>query len=255
MSANLQPRVYSVSKSGNEPRENEDAVFVNHAGDCFSIAVADGATLGICSSLWARLLVRGHTGLVFPGSASPDALVALLEEWLSPLRSRWLKTSRKLLGTKLERWYVHNAIVDGAYSTLAILRLHISAESIRWTAFAIGDTCVAIVTNNAVSRIFPLDASSQFGHRPSLIPSRMIGAYALSSHVRFFQGELTVGTTVMLMTDALAKWFIESTEKGLLPWRQLEHVHSSDDYALFVDRVRQSGELTDDDTTLVVVEL
>jgi hypothetical protein len=65
------------------------------------------------------------------------------------------------------------------------------------------------------------------------------------------------GDRFWLMTDALARWFLERTERGERPWRQLERLvnEPATTFKAWVARLRSSRELRDDDTTLVGVLL
>ena len=59
------------------------------------------------------------------------------------------------------------------------------------------------------------------------------------------------GDHFYLMTDALAAWFLREHEAGGRPWRRLEELDHGLAFARWVDELRRSHALRNDDVTLL----
>jgi len=69
------------------------------------------------------------------------------------------------------------------------------------------------------------------------------------------EGELQGKDRLLLMTDALAQWFLVESEMGRRPWAALAKVTTPEQFAAFVEVLRAGGALRNDDVTLVNVEV
>jgi hypothetical protein len=59
--------------------------------------------------------------------------------------------------------------------------------------------------------------------------------------------------TFLLMTDALAHWFLMQHEAGSKPWVALDKLCTQEDFALFIAHLRQERAIRNDDTSLLIV--
>jgi predicted RNase H-like nuclease len=73
--------------------------------------------------------------------------------------------------------------------------------------------------------------------------------------VAVVEGDLAANDRLLLMTDALAQWFLVETELGRRPWAALAKLGTPEQFAAFVDFLRAGGALRNDDVTLVSVEV
>jgi len=69
------------------------------------------------------------------------------------------------------------------------------------------------------------------------------------------EGELQEKDRLLLMTDALAQWFLAEAEMGRRPWAALAKVTTPEQFAAYIDCLRAGGALRNDDVTLVSVEV
>ena len=60
---------------------------------------------------------------------------------------------------------------------------------------------------------------------------------------------------ILLMTDALAQWFLAETEMGRRPWAALGRLTTPEQFSAFVDCLRAGGAMRNDDVTLVSLEV
>lgn len=243
----LHARSFHLPKAGNADDEYEDACLPEERreGDVrvFRAAIADGATETSFSRLWAQLLVaafvRGRIG---------NRLTAAS---LRPLQDEW----KAQVGTGPQSWYVEEKIRDGAFSSLLGLRIDARRTPPTWSAVAVGDSCLVHVSGDSQGLAFPLDHSAQFTNRPHLLSSDARRNAALRDHVARCTGTVRPGDAFLLMTDALAAWYLRAHELGNNPWRFLRDVQKQDEFDALVGELRSSGEMRNDDVTALFIDL
>jgi hypothetical protein len=152
---------------------------------------------------------------------------------------------------KATAWYAEEKARDGAFSSL----LGLIIDRGRWRALAIGDSCLFLVRSGKVERAFPLVRAAEFSNRPVLLSSVARANQRVWDEVRVDEGELQGKDQLLLMTDALAQWFLVEAEMGRRPWAALARAVTQESFAAFVDMLRASGALRNDDTTLVRLEV
>jgi len=235
-------RAWSLPKKGHRPDEYEDAA----AGDARRgrFAVADGASESSFAALWAWLLacefVRAPLGGKRPWSA-----------WLPPLREHW---AQELVGRELP-WYAEEKLQLGAFATL----LGLVVGKARWRAVAVGDSCLFHLRTGRLLRAFPVSRSEDFGNTPGLVGSRTPPPQEVEQHQTRAQGKWQPNDRFLLMTDALAQWFLRQSEEGHKPWEAvgglLDEAADDADFASWVEGLREREALRNDDVTLVAVDL
>jgi len=88
------------------------------------------------------------------------------------------------------------------------------------------------------------------------LPSNSAANGELVEKVQWAGGDWQRGDRFALLSDALGQWVWRSLEAGTVPWAALEELHRSGQqrsFAEWVDGLRQSGELRNDDVTAVLV--
>ena len=224
-------------KAGNAAQEYEDAFALEAAALRF--AVADGASETSFARQWAELLVDRFV--------HEPPVAASLREWVAPMQATWAGANQP----KAVAWYAEEKAREGAFSSL----LGVAIDHGRWRAMAIGDSCLFLVRAGKIERAFPLARSEQFSNRPLLLSSVARANQKVWDDVRNDEGELQGKDQLLLMTDALAQWFLVEVEMRRRPWAALARTTSQDSFAAFVDLLRASGALRNDDTTLVRIEV
>jgi len=224
-------------KSGNTASEYEDAYAVKP--EALRFAVADGASETSFARQWAELLVEGFV------QEAPSA--AGLREFVTPLQAVWSEGQKG----KATAWYAERKAADGAFSSL----LGLSIDGDRWRAVAVGDTCLFVVRSGKMLRAFPLERAEQFSNRPSLLSSLSRANVGVWDDIATVEGELVEKDRLLLMTDALAQWFLVEAEMGRRPWAALAKVTTPEQFQAYVDCLRAGGALRNDDVTLVSVEV
>src|SRR5262245_1714524 len=224
-------------KSGNTANEYEEAYAVEPG--TLRFAVADGASETSFARQWAELLVAGFV------QDAPSA--AALHDFVVPLQNVWADAQKG----KATAWYAERKAKDGAFSSL----LGVTIEGERWRALAVGDSCLFVVRAGKMLRAFPLERAEQFNNRPSLLSSNARANSGVWDDVVAVEGDLVSNDRLLLMTDALAQWFLLEAEMGRRPWAALAKVTTPEQFSAFIDCLRAGGALRSDDVTLVSVEV
>ncbi len=277
-------QAFHLPKRGNTSEEYEDAYAANpEAG---RVGIADGASESSFAGLWARLLVEGFSN----GQAKPDGG----RGWLNALQQRWSAT---VDGPSLP-WYAEIKREEGAFATfLGLFTRQRGRERGTWHALAIGDSCLFQIRADRLIASFPVAHSEDFGSRPCLLGARPKSLQDWQQHRLRRRGRWLAGDRFLLMTDALAQWFLMQTERTEKPWQTMglffrpepgamlsppnpsaidragswggesmpphypENRNESRDapaassFADWVERLRDQGDLRNDDVTLLVIQM
>ncbi|MEI8374269.1 MAG: hypothetical protein WCJ35_15710 [Planctomycetota bacterium] len=269
-----------LARRGNSSAEYEDASAGNDAAGRY--AVADGATESCFAGLWARLLVEGFVnGAACEAEPWIASLPALQEQWDADVRGRNLP------------WYAEPSVKQGAFATflgfmLTDSPLPYSGEgpgvraSYHWQAIAVGDTCLFHTRGTALLRAFPLEYSNQFDNAPKLVGSRMFAQDIRNRQKLWADGQGQPGDRLWTMTDALAHWCLAEHEAGGNPWSEMESLlppspvpgrgaggegvnlpspsgrgagGEGNSFTQWIEGLRDSGRLRNDDVTLLAIRL
>lgn len=249
MAANwaLRWRSFTLVKDGNAPEEFEDAVAANPRTGRF--AVADGASESSFAGLWAKLLADG-----FVASGERRTTV----DWLTPLQERWAQQVDPL---SLD-WFGEEKRLAGAYATflgLSFKKPPADSNEGRWKAMAVGDACIFQVRAGSLLTAFPVSAAADFGNRPALLGSRSSAGEQAERWSRAQEkiGKWQPGDRFLLMTDALAQWFLRRAEAHSKPWEALLQRLADPNaatLATYIKELRRVDGLLNDDVTLLAIE-
>ena len=231
--------VLRLPKHGNTAAEYEDAWAVDAAAGRF--AVADGASESSFAARWAQLLTEG-----FIAAARPAALGT----WLAGQRRHWLE---EVNGLELP-WYAEIKREQGAFATFLGLGVRGPTAKRRggWRAVAIGDTCLMHIRDGRCIQSFPTEKAAHFSNEP-----RLIGSRGADLKPDLGKGTLEVGDRLLLMTDALAQWYLQTHENGGDPWEPVALALVTEEpqaaFADWIAELRDRDELRNDDVTLLAI--
>jgi len=228
-------------KADAQPRECEDAVGVNAAAGRF--AVVDGATEGFDSRRWARYLAHGWIR-----AGACDVMAA--------------EEAVRLLGGRLQArhrmdslpWYLQERAQQGAFAAFIGLSLQPLGT---WDALAMGDSCL-FQEGPSHFLAFPLAEPGHFLKRPFLVPSLIEQHPHLLQHVRRERGVSLPGDCFLLMSDAIACWYL-AHGRGERDLRKRLHQLMSDDRRAelegLVTEERAAERLRNDDVAILRIEV
>jgi hypothetical protein len=235
-----------LPKAGNSAREFEDSFHppdlcdgIERQGDRFRCAVADGASESVFADIWAKLLVRGYTRGQFSFTT--------VEDDITRLQSRFAKiTSRQSVN-----WYAEQKLAMGTFATFIGLEVVDCTDRIRsWSSFALGDSCLFLIRQDSLLFSYPLSTSGDFTRSPELVCSNRSNR-GFTKSIRCESGSWEPGDKFLLMTDALAAWFLSECEVGNKPWDALNISFGRTEFPDFVSDQRRQNKLRNDDVTLV----
>lgn len=259
---------FTTAKRGSSESESDDKIF------CLNIpvptvegkkyrtrfAVADGATECSFSKLWADILVKDYCKLGHKTAGG-------LERYLNKLSKKW---SQKISTDDLP-WYAQEKVKNGAFSTLLgsefeglrllkkQMAIEQTARSGKWSAIAVGDSCIFQIRENTIVKSFPLEKSTDFNNRPVLLSSDIQKNEQVLAFTQSFQGAWKNGDEFYLCTDAFAAWFLSEHEKGHSPWIDFREVITDPEpdkkFLSWVNSKRESGLLKNDDTSVICFKL
>jgi hypothetical protein len=238
-------------KSEHDEQTCEDAYGQNIADGLFT--VADGAGTTLFSNIWARILVQSY--LTVPLMSDHPFEV---EWWVRRAQEQY---KREVPDPGKMAWNaLQKAQNQGSHSTLATLRVskndasHAQAELL-----VFGDSCIFIGQSGSQQvQSFPLETPSDFEQAPICVPSKLslFNRYFHKCQVRHVG--LEPGDVVVLATDAVSKWIISAANGRYTNARgafQELIAQTSDTWATFVSACRNRGEMTDDDSTALILTL
>lgn len=242
----MQFTAHWLSKRDNAAEEYEDA----YAGDVQAgrFAVADGATESAFAQSWAKLLVEQFVYSTEDDVERWAAAIPLIQrQWLEGVSGRALS------------WYAEMKISQGAFATFLGVSLGTDRNGRPfWQATAVGDACLFHTRGSKLLRAFPVGQSQEFSNSPTLLGSRTPSSDIRQRAVQA-KGATAAGDRLWLMTDALSQWFLLEHEAGKRPWEGLELLlplfQTEHRFGEWIDGLRNTKRLRNDDVTLLAVEL
>lgn len=245
----LRGRIFALPKRGNTADEFEDAYAPLELGETialpFTCAIADGATESSYSNVWAKLLAAEFV--------SRGGDVDAMESQMSNLRALW----HERVSSRPLPWYAEQKMKQGAFSTVLGVAIEPgdNGKNARWYAFAVGDSCLFHATTDGKLRSFPVERSEQLRAWPYLVPSHPREEESLQTIGCSSHGTLEIGDKLILVTDAIAGWILRSVEEGGAPVPLLNDVvRSMPAFVAWIEELRDSGRIKNDDCTLLWVE-
>jgi len=244
---------FSYNRVTRGQREVHSSARVLRHSMCYPrFAVADGATGSVFSGTWAHQLVKLY---VAKGPRRPETL----RKWVEREVRAWLAcVSRSDLP-----WYAVNKVNEGAFAALvglSLLRGDLGGGS--WTALAVGDSCLFQLRDGALVTRFPVAASEALGYHPWLLSTRAdknATIWERGDELRR-TGDWQPGDSFLMMTDALAHWFLRQVEVDEKPWHTLSDLVTASalDRTAFlnwIEELRDAKQLRNDDVTLLIVSV
>jgi hypothetical protein len=240
-------RALYAPKEGSSDAQYEDAWAASEAGEAsglvaasphLTVAVSDGASAAIFARDWARRLTAAFTTAGI-GAAATDAQIG---EIAAREGSLWRVEAEK----KATSWHAQEKLQNGSAATLLVMTL--SSVERKWDAFAVGDVCLFVVRGGRLKYAFPVAKSAGFDDRPALLSTEARAAFP---PVKRFGTAVEAGDRYLLMTDALAAWFLTAFENKRTPWETLPPDHET--FAAFVQKERDAAKMKNDDATMIEI--
>lgn len=235
MSLKIIPKIFSYPS----PDKGEDAFATNSDSGFF--AISDGATDSNYSKEWADLLVNNFIQSGF------ELKTKNIATWVGPIQKKWYDAVPwEILQEKGDGYF--NKAQKGGFATLLGI---IIDEQNALTAFAVGDSNIFIMRDDALIVKFPVEESKSFGTGPKLIGSMAKNELSINSLCY----KLEKNDLIFLATDAFSKWFMKQDEEKLFPWMDLINLEDQDDFKIFMNKIKDVWNQNDDDITLMILRM
>lgn len=236
---------FHLSKLGNPSREYEDSLSFDLKKGRF--AIADGASGSTFSDIWARALTETFVNSRIDLFGDTDGI---MNKMVSTSRDYWYEN----INWKALPWFLKNKSISGSYSTFLALQIKKVTGILKFKSISVGDSCMFILDGNRIKDSFPIKFPGEFGSNPKLIWSGQGSPVKKSLKVPEpelleFSGNLEKDQTVILATDAAAKWIMDDTENAMnLFLNDFESLDSK------VPKLINEGKIKNDDFTVSILE-
>lgn len=255
---------FLVAKHGHRDDECEDALCVLADTAGVVAAVSDGASESLLARAWAGLLAdaAARDTLRDPAVVADRGAFARFTEGAV---AEWSVVVDKYVADRAERgrpvqWYEQPGLAKGAFATLLAVRADAGPDprdGRRWSAAALGDSCLFHIRDRALIGSFPVDAAEDFDSSPELLCSRGTDTALIAERVRFAAGTALPGDRLLLATDALAAWLLGADAATVTAWLRVVETYENEDsagaFARLIGNERATGALRNDDVALVVL--
>lgn len=239
-------RVLYAPKRLEAPEEYEDAAWPGESCHLpalpIRLAVADGATTSSFSGLWARYLARAWGEEHLTRDSLLTDVAALARLWRQDIQNTPMP------------WFAAEKARQGAHAALLGLSVEFDGS---WRALSVGDCCLFQIRENTLIEAFPARHPEALDASPYLIGTET--SSTLDEVAREAFGYWEPGDMLLLMSDALARWFLESAvTREQAPWKWLSSLGADSSPKAFeamLRPLRSDGRLRSDDVTLVMLDL
>jgi hypothetical protein len=238
---------YSLQRIGDSPDDNCDAVCA--ANKALRFAVSDGASQSFNSGLWAQLLVNSWAES--SGRATIDSLASgCAARWLAETRHEVSKVpNNDLLITKMK---------NGSSATFGGVRWVADAGSDGfWEAIVVGDVLLIVTeldaTGQATVRMtVPVETLADFPTSPDQVSTSIPHLARRSTTIHLSHRP---GIGFALLTDAVARYAVALCTRGVELSSVFPFIGEEDaQFSNWIASLRQSGQIDDDDSTVLFVQ-
>jgi serine/threonine protein phosphatase PrpC len=239
---------FQTPKNGSSSQECQDALAWN--AQQMTFAIADGVSDSAFQSLWANILVTSFV-------AEGRTMEGYSRDWLA----RWLQTQQNVWNSRVNwetiPWHGRlKAQQTGGQATF--LGIRVLPDRNAWIGIAIGDcNLFRFGKDGRFKESVPNHRSADFSNATQAFSSTLRDHEKMLNQVKMIQGTFDPGDSLILATDAVARWMLENLEDKKDPLREIP-TSASDEPGIFnqwVNAQRQSGALKDDDTSLLLIQL
>jgi hypothetical protein len=248
-------RSFSIVKNGNRDEENEDALFPRSIdknvaiGRPSTFVMADGATQTSFSGLWANNLVQACSQTRLSEAGFWQCIESARETWQLSFKGKEIP------------WHAAEKIRQGAYCALIWLELQYSplfpGNPFSWKALAVGDCCLFIARHRNIYLSLPIQEPNEFAFPPTLVPSNRDRLNSIKGKIRTARGSLRQGDHIILASDALSAWIMKQSQSNnqVMSFLETRNIKDDHDFAGWINTLRSSGEMKNDDTSLLIIEV
>ena len=156
-------------------------------------------------------------------------------------------------------WYAQEKASEGAFAAFAGIQfVESGSNELRWNCIALGDACLIHKPRKGLVSSRPIDDPGGFGYHPLLVPSDPARQAGIAQQVDVFHGTAEPGDTFLLLTDAIACWYLQARADASSRADQFEEVVGAGDRQAAIGLIgaeRESGRLRNDDVAVVRLDI
>jgi hypothetical protein len=213
------------------------------------LVAVDGATEAYDSIRWVGQLVGSFLGPEGPSVRRRDEIDA----WFGRMQRRWVDEGPAQFASFFEARKFQDS---GSFATFLGCELHeVGRAEPRWYAAALGDTVLFHIRDGHLLAQLPALSARDFGLNPDGVSTQPAQRERMSQRLCFGDGRLRVGDLLFLATDAVAACLIGAVAAGRDCWTELSAVEHPREFRRWVAHRRHSGEMKNDDVTLLRAEI
>ena len=246
----MKPKIVYIPKVGE--KTSEDSYDYNLKLHRF--AVADGATMGLFSDIFAKSLVERFCKKL--DMANKNILkknrLSKIDDWLSIPRQKWLMEMKSIINSPDVPWFVYNAFLDGEVGASTFIGLELNYKTNSYKSIILGDSCLFHIRNDDIYDCFPFSDIKRFNNYPHLFISKKQSNLQQHKpdiiHKSFLPNDYFI-----LATDAVAKWLLLQKKQGkwFKIWNKLK-IHNQEYLEKYFHKQKKI-DLDDDDITILIV--
>ena len=237
----LQLRQLLLTKLGQEASECEDFLAVDR--ETCRFAVADGATEAFDALNWAERLAQHWV---------QRESTLTLEEFRCWVAAEGRELQDSWNGLSLS-WYSEEKARAGSFAAFVGVELDLNFDLPSWKAIALGDACLLHCRGGKLIKGLPLSHSESFNTAPILVASDSTLHESSMPSVVMDSGTCQSGDVLLLMSDAVASWYLQLLENGSS--EDFFDTNRDDDLKQFFDDERLAGRIRNDDLAIIRIEI
>lgn len=239
----LQLRQLLLTKLGQEACECEDFLAVDTQTCRF--AVADGATEAFDARKWAERLAQNWV------QRESTLTCEEFRQWVAT-EGRELQDSWSGLNLS---WYSEEKARSGSFAAFVGVELDLGTDLPSWKAIALGDACLLHCRGGRLIKGLPLSRSENFNTAPILVASDPTLHESSMPSVVIDSGNCESGDVLLLMSDAVAAWYLKRLENGEDGAENLFDTKRDEELYRFFDDERLAGRIRNDDLAIIRIEI
>jgi hypothetical protein len=239
----LKLRQLLLPKLGQEVSDCEDVIAIDTERQRF--AVADGATEAFDARKWAERLAQHWVRR--ESTLTPDEF----RNWVAG-EGRELHDSWNGLSLS---WYAETKARTGSFAAFVGVELDLRSDAPCWKAIALGDTCLLHRRGDVLVKSLPLARSESFNNAPILVASNSALHESSMKSVVIDSGNCESGDVLLLMSDAVASWYLQCLENDDLAAEDYFFTRPDNEMIVFFDQERLAGRIRNDDLAIVRIEI
>ena len=234
---------FSLQKRSEEAKVNQDAFAISSDERIF--AIADGVSTAPFSQIWSNKVVKKFIEKPFASDLNEQKL----KDWLEDIRKEW---SSEIDQRKSPKMILERAKeVGGSTTFLGMIIQEMKKKYQKLQLFGIGDTNMFLIRNKRIKYSFPVTSVESFTDQTIGLCS-IDNASQKIPELKEFNAKR--GDIVILATDALAKWIFKYYKKGgEYSWKRI--LKNKDNIQNFIDELRDTNKIDDDDTTCIIIRI